>query len=67
MVIFDAFSGFDVDAFTRAAGLIKAPGLLLLLRPADKQWLQQHDPFNVWQDNQLGYCHFLTFLHSKSQ
>lgn len=65
VIVYDAFSGFDVDAFTRALGLIKAPGLLLLVHPDNKQWLLQHDVNNTWQNQQQGQHYFLSYLQSK--
>jgi len=62
VVIFDAFNGFDVDAFVRVAGLIKAPGLLVLLRPEKDRWLLNRDPKNIWQDEQQGHPYFLNYF-----
>ncbi len=45
VVIFDAFSGFNPDAFAALAGTIKAGGVLILLCPALAIWHQMNDPF----------------------
>ncbi len=62
VVIFDANDGFDVDAFARAIGLIKAPGMLVLMHPINEEWLNQHDSKNIWQDQQQGNHYFLSYL-----
>ncbi len=62
IVIYDAFSGLDADALVRVIGLIKAPGLLLFLRPPDKLWLQQKDPKNIWQNKQQGHSYFTQYI-----
>jgi len=45
VVIFDAFSGFNPDAFAALAGTIKAGGVLILLCPVLATWQQMDDPF----------------------
>ncbi len=66
-VVYDAFSGFDPDAFGRMTGLIRAGGLLLLLTPPLDKWSQFQDPqyrrVTVWPvqtDTMQG--HFLSRL-----
>ncbi len=44
LVVYDAHSGFDADAFGAVSGLIRAGGLLLLLAPPLAEWPQHHDP-----------------------
>lgn len=46
VVIFDAFSGFNPDAFAAIAGTITAGGSLILLCPQLEQWHQFNDPFS---------------------
>lgn len=43
-LVFDAFAGFDVDAFGAAAGTLCGGGLLLLLTPPLDQWPRFPDP-----------------------
>jgi tRNA(Met) cytidine acetyltransferase len=43
-VVFDAFSGFDPDAFGAISGTICAGGLLILLCPPLSEWEQFADP-----------------------
>ncbi len=43
-VVFDAFSGFDPDAFGAICGMISAGGLLILLCPSLSEWEQFADP-----------------------
>lgn len=43
-VVFDAYSGFDVDAFGAAAGTVRGGGLLLLLTPPLDEWPAFPDP-----------------------
>jgi tRNA(Met) cytidine acetyltransferase len=43
-VIFDAHSGFDVDAFGAASGTVRGGGLLILLAPPLETWPQFADP-----------------------
>ncbi|WP_455216873.1 tRNA(Met) cytidine acetyltransferase TmcA domain-containing protein, partial [Kaarinaea lacus] len=44
VVIFDAHSGFDPDAFGAVSGIIRGGGLLVLLCPPLSQWQQTADP-----------------------
>jgi tRNA(Met) cytidine acetyltransferase len=44
MVVYDAFSGFDPDAFGAVSGTIKAGGLLILLTPSLDEWPSFADP-----------------------
>ena len=43
-VVFDAFSGFDPDAFGAICGTIRAGGLLILLCPPLNEWEKFPDP-----------------------
>jgi tRNA(Met) cytidine acetyltransferase len=43
-VVFDAFSGFDPDAFGAICGTIRAGGLLILLCPPLSEWEHFADP-----------------------
>lgn len=43
-VVFDAYSGFDVDAFGAVAGTVRGGGLLLLLTPPLDEWPEFPDP-----------------------
>ncbi len=43
-VVFDAYSGFDVDAFGAVAGTVRGDGLLLLLTPPLDEWPAFPDP-----------------------
>jgi tRNA(Met) cytidine acetyltransferase len=45
-LVFDAWSGFDPDAFGALTGSIKGGGLLLLLTPLFRQWPVYPDPQN---------------------
>jgi tRNA(Met) cytidine acetyltransferase len=45
-LVFDAWSGFDPDAFGALTGSIKGGGLLLLLTPLFSQWPGYADPQN---------------------
>ena len=45
-LVFDAWSGFDPDAFGALSGSIKGGGLLLLLTPLFDQWPDYADPQN---------------------
>ncbi len=44
LLIFDAFAGFDADAFGAAAGTLRRGGTLLLLSPPDDEWPDYPDP-----------------------
>jgi tRNA(Met) cytidine acetyltransferase len=44
VVVFDAFSGFDPDAFGAICGTIRAGGLLILLCPPLSEWEKFPDP-----------------------
>lgn len=44
LVLFNAWDGFDVDAFGALSGTVKAGGLLLLLTPPLAQWPAFQDP-----------------------
>ena len=43
-IIFNAFTGFDVDGFGAISGTLCAGGLMVLLTPALDQWPYFHDP-----------------------
>lgn len=43
-VVFDAYGGFDVDAFGAVAGTVRGGGLLLLLTPPLDEWPAFPDP-----------------------
>jgi len=45
-LVFDAWSGFDPDAFGALTGTLRGGGLLLLLTPAFERWPQFPDPQN---------------------
>lgn len=45
-LVFDAWSGFDPDAFGALSGAIKGGGLLILLTPPLQQWPAYPDPQN---------------------
>jgi len=44
MIVFDAYSGFDPDAFGAVSGVICGGGLLVLLCPPLMQWESINDP-----------------------
>ena len=44
LVVYDAHSGFDADAFGAISGTIRGRGLLLLLTPPLTEWSQRYDP-----------------------
>ncbi|MGD8574036.1 MAG: GNAT family N-acetyltransferase [Gammaproteobacteria bacterium] len=44
IAVFDAFSGFNPDAFGAVSGLIRGGGLLLLLVPSLSEWPDYDDP-----------------------
>lgn len=44
LVVFDAWAGFDVDAFGQVAGTLRAGGLLVLLVPPLAAWPDYPDP-----------------------
>ncbi len=48
-VVFDLFSGLNIDVFCMASGLIKAGGTLLILSP--NQRFLERDPYGSWQDD----------------
>ncbi len=45
-LVFDAWAGFDADAFGALTGSIRAGGLLLLLTPSLQAWPAYEDPQN---------------------
>ena len=45
-LVFDAWSGFDPDAFGALTGSIKGGGILVLLAPPFSQWPDYRDPQN---------------------
>ncbi|MCB1877978.1 MAG: tRNA(Met) cytidine acetyltransferase [Chromatiales bacterium] len=46
LVVFDAFAGFDPDAFGSVSGCVRGGGLLVLLCPNLDAWPQYPDPQN---------------------
>ncbi len=44
LLIFDAFAGFDADAFGAAVGTLRRGGTLLLLSPPEAEWPDYPDP-----------------------
>jgi tRNA(Met) cytidine acetyltransferase len=44
LLIYNAFSGFDPDAFGALSGTLRGGGLLFLLTPPLSQWQEFHDP-----------------------
>lgn len=46
-LVFDAWSGFDPDAFGALSGTVRAGGLLLLLIPPLREWPNIPDPQNA--------------------
>jgi tRNA(Met) cytidine acetyltransferase len=44
LLIYDAFSGFDPDAFALLSGTLRGGGLLLLLTPPLDTWCEFNDP-----------------------
>ena len=46
VLVFDAHSGFDPDAFGAVVGCVRGGGLLLLLTPPLSDWPEQSDPEN---------------------
>ena len=46
-LVFDAWSGFDPDAFGALSGTLRGGGLLLLLTPVLDQWRDYPDPLNA--------------------
>jgi tRNA(Met) cytidine acetyltransferase len=47
LLVYDAWSGFDVDAFGAISGTLRGGGLLLLLTPPLEQWPDFNDPNNA--------------------
>jgi len=45
-LVFDAYGGFDPDAFGALTGAIRGGGLLLLLTPPSREWQEFPDPEN---------------------
>jgi tRNA(Met) cytidine acetyltransferase len=45
-LVFDAWSGFDPDAFGALSGTVRAGGLLVLLAPSLREWCGFNDPVN---------------------
>lgn len=43
-IVFDAFSGLDVNAFAAVSGTLRGGGLFILLSPAIENWPQFPDP-----------------------
>ena len=54
-VVFDAHSGFDLDAFAAVTGTIRGGGLLLLLSPVLRDWPVFPDP-EYARIAVAGYC-----------
>lgn len=44
VIVFDAFSGFDVNAFAAVSGTLRGGGVLLLLTPSPDEWANYPDP-----------------------
>ncbi|WP_370514802.1 tRNA(Met) cytidine acetyltransferase TmcA [Endozoicomonas sp. OPT23] len=44
LIVFNAYSGFDVDAFGAVSGSLKAGGILILLTPELSRWPDYKDP-----------------------
>lgn len=50
VVIVDLFRGLNPDVLCIAGGLVKSPGILLLLSEKPENWSKVDDRYSVWQD-----------------
>lgn len=57
-IVFDAFSGFDTNAFAAVSGTLRGGGVLLLLTPPLAKWGQYPDP---------DYARFLPYPYQPEQ
>lgn len=62
-VIYDQFSGLNIDVLCMASGLVTSGGLLVLLRPSEL--LQIEDPYGEWQQNKNKHSYFLEYLDQR--
>lgn len=59
-VVFDGFSGLNIDVLCQAAGLIRAGGVLVIISP--EQPGQIDDEFGVWQNRKNEQYYFIEYL-----
>jgi len=59
-VVYDGFSGINIDVLCMAAGLVKAGGVLVLLMPEDTG--QVEDVYGQWQGSRNSNQFFLNYL-----
>ena len=59
-VVYDGFSGINIDVLCMAAGLIRATGVLIVISPSDHE--QQGDVYGQWQGSKGGPPYFLRYL-----
>lgn len=57
-IVFDAFSGFDTNAFAAVSGTLRGGGVLLLLTPPLAKWVKYPDP---------DYARFLPYPYQPEQ
>lgn len=50
VVIVDLFRGLNPDVLCIASGLVKSPGILVLLSEKPENWSKVDDRYSVWQD-----------------
>ena len=46
ILVYDTFSGFNIDAFGLVSGVIRGGGILILLTPEFNRWINSDDPEN---------------------
>ena len=44
ILIYDAYQGFNADAFAALSGIVRQGGVLVLITPSDEKWLILDDP-----------------------
>lgn len=70
VVIVDLFRGLNPDVIGIAGGLVKSPGILLLISEKPKDWARVDDQYAIWQnqsrsDKALFVDYFFDQIHQK--
>ena len=60
MLVYDLFSGINVDVLCLSAGLVKSAGILVLISPDDMSEID--DPYGVWQSQQNSSSRFTDYF-----
>mgnify|MGYP002630676856 CR=1 FL=1 len=59
-LIYDLFSGFNIDVFCLCCGLVKAGGMLIMISPENMRDID--DPYGVWQTHRTFDSRFTGYV-----